>query len=267
MSDRPVTAASVRQDLLDEQADLDAIVSPLDPADWELATPSPGWSIRDQIGHLAYFDRTAATAIVDVERFRAERDELVRLLDDPAGADEASLAEARAMTPSELLEHWRTGRRDLADAAARLEDDTRVEWYGPSMSSKSFLTARLMEAWAHGQDIVDTLGVERAPTDRLRHIAQLGYITRKWTYANRGLEMPEGEVRVELTAPSGDTWIWGPESADSSVSGSALDFCLVTSQRRNVSDTDLAVDGHAATDWLAKAQLFAGPATDPPPPR
>ena len=46
------------------------------------------------------------------------------------------------------------------------------------MGAKSFLTARLMEAWAHGQDICDTVGVEREPTDRLRHIAQLGYIPR-----------------------------------------------------------------------------------------
>ncbi len=267
MNDGPVTAASVRQDLLDEQTDLDAIVAVLTPDQWGLATPSPGWSIRDQIGHLAYFDRAAAAAIVDVERFRVMRDELIRLLAGPDGADDATLAEARTMSPEDLLAHWRAGRATLADAAATLADDTRIEWYGPSMGSKSFLTARLMEAWAHGQDIADTVGVERPATDRLRHIAQLGYITRSWTYANRGLEMPVGEVRVELTAPSGATWIWGPDAADSTVRGSALDFCLVTSQRRNVADTDLEVSGHAARDWLEKAQLFAGPPSDPPSPR
>ena len=58
------------------------------------------------------------------------------------------------------------------------------------MGAKSFLTARLMEVWAHGQDIVDTVGARRAPTDRLRHIAQLGFITRGWTYINRGLDVP-----------------------------------------------------------------------------
>lgn len=266
MSDTPVTAASVRLDLLAEQDDLDAIVAPLAPEQWELMTPSPGWSIRDQIGHLTYFDRAAAAAVVDVERFRTMRDELIGHLADPEGADAATLSQARAMTPTELLDHWRAGRRELADAASTLTDDTRIEWYGPSMGSKSFLTARLMEAWAHGQDIADTLGVDRTPTDRLRHIAQLGYITRGWTYANRGQEMPDGDVRVELTAPSGDRWVWGSDHAESTVVGSAFDFCLVTSQRRNVADTDLEVVGHAARDWLEKAQLFAGPPTDPPAP-
>lgn len=266
MSDALVTAASVRQDLLAEQADLDAIVAALTPGQWELATPSPGWSIRDQIGHLAYFDRAAAAAIVDVELFRTMRDDLVGHLADPQDADAATLGKARAMAAIDLLEYWQAGRRELADAAATLTDDTRVEWYGPSMGSKSFLTARLMEAWAHGQDIADTLGVERTPTDRLRHIAQLGYITRGWTYANRGLEMPDGDVRVELTAPSSSRWVWGPDGADSTVVGTALDFCLVTSQRRNVADTDLTVTGHAACDWLEKAQLFAGPPSDPPAP-
>ena len=31
-------------------------------------------------------------------------------------------------------------------------------WYGPSMSARSFVTARLMETWAHGMDVADALG-------------------------------------------------------------------------------------------------------------
>ncbi len=267
MSHAPVTAADVRRDLLAEQADLDAVVAGLAPDQWTLATPSPGWSIADQIGHLAYFDRAAAAAIVDVERFRAMRDELIESLTDPDQADEATLSETRAMTPADLLHHWRMARRKLADAAATLNDETRIEWYGPSMGSKSFLTARLMEAWAHGHDIAETVGADVEPTDRLHHIAQLGYITRKWTYLNRGLEMPPGDVRVELVSPSGAQWDWGPKGAESTVRGTALDFCLVTSQRLHLDDTDLDVVGHAARDWLEKAQLFAGPPSDPPPPR
>ena len=85
------------------------------------------------------------------------------------------------------------------------------------MGAKSFLTARLMEAWAHGQDIIDTLDkagiahAERPATDRLRHIAQLGFITHKWSYINRQMDAPTAPVRVELIAPSGDTWTFGPD--------------------------------------------------------
>ena len=137
------------------------------------------------------------------------------------------------------------------------------------MGAKSFLTARLMEAWAHGQDIVDAISTNggdatREPTDRLRHISQLGFITRGWTYINRGLDVPSTPVRVELTSPSGDTWSFGPDDAAESVVGPALDFCLVTTQRRHVDDTDLVVTGDSARDWMEKAQLFAGPPSDGP---
>ena len=126
-----------------------------------------------------------------------------------AADDRGALTLHRHLSPSELLEIWRANRRRLADASATLDDGTRVAWYGPSMERKSFLTARLME-WAHGQDVADALGVERAATDRLRHIARLGVITRGWSYRNRGLEPPPGDVRVELTGPSGRGGASGP---------------------------------------------------------
>ena len=132
------------------------------------------------------------------------------------------------------------------------------------MSGRSFLTARLMEVWAHGQDIVDTVGATRPSTDRLRHIAQLGFITRGWTYMNRGLDVPSTPVRVELTSPSGETWSFGPDDAAESIVGPAEDFCLVTTQRRHVDDTALVVTGPSARDWMEKAQLFAGPPSEGP---
>jgi uncharacterized protein (TIGR03084 family) len=251
----------VLADLRAEQQALDDIVAGLDAEQWQLPTPSPGWNVADQIGHLTYFDRNAALAITDQPAFQ---DAMHALLG--SGGDDMTLGPYRAMSPDELLAAWRSGREELAAAAATLANDTRIAWYGPSMGSKSFLTARLMEAWAHGQDVVDAVGATREPTDRLRHIAQLGFITRGWTYVNRGLEVPSTPVRVELTSPSGETWAFGPEDATESIVGPALDFCLVTTQRRHVDDTDLVVTGDSARDWMEKAQLFAGPASDGPPP-
>ena len=173
----------------------------------------------------------------------------------------------REMAPDQLLDRWRSNRAALAQASATLADDTRISWYGPSMGAKSFLTARLMECWAHGQDVADALGVDRVPTDRLRHIAQLGFITRGWSYLNRGLEPPTVPVRVELAAPSGDTWEFGPGDAGESIVGPAADFCLVVTQRRHADDTGLAVTGASARQWMDKAQAYAGPASDGPSPR
>jgi uncharacterized protein (TIGR03084 family) len=253
--------SEVLADLLAEQHALDDIVAALTPEHWAMPTPSPGWTVADQIGHLTYFDHNAALAITDPAAFQEAMHALLG-----SGGDDMTLGPSRAMSPDELLAAWRAGREELALAASTLANDTRIAWYGPSMGSKSFLTARLMEVWAHGQDIVDAVGATRVPTDRLRHIAQLGFITRGWTYVNRGLEAPSTPVRVELTSPSGETWSFGPDDAVESIVGPALDFCLVTTQRRHVDDTDLAVTGDSARDWMEKAQLFAGPPSDGPPP-
>ena len=263
--------ADLLQDLLDEQASLDEIVAPLDAGDWDRATPSPRWSVTDQIGHLCYFDVAAALAIRDPDAFSAEAKRLMEasLVSETSG-DDFTLGDFRRLPPADRLERWRQGRAELAAAAGTLGERDRVSWYGPSMGAKSFVTARLMEAWAHGTDVCDAVHAHREPTHRLRHVAQLGYITRAWTYINRGEPAPTGDVLVELTAPSTNTsteiWTWGDAAAaeDNAVSGSALDFCLVVTQRRHVADTGLEVTGEHATDWLSKAQAFAGPPTDGP---
>jgi uncharacterized protein (TIGR03084 family) len=252
----------VADDLQAEQDALDDIVSALTDEQWALPTPSPGWSIADQIGHLTYFDGTAALAIRAPDAFTASALALFE-----GGVDLDALTLRRDLSPPDLLAAWRGNRRELREQSATLEDGERVVWYGPSMGAKSFLTARLMECWAHGQDVVDALGATRPATDRLRHIAQLGFITRGWTYANRGVEAPAGDVRVELTAPSGDVWRYGADDAADLVTGPAADFCLVVTQRRHVDDTSLDVKGHVARDWMEKAQAFAGAATDGPAPR
>ena len=256
--------ADLLEDLLDEQASLDEIVAPLNDRDWDLPTPSPRWSVTDQIGHLCYFDGAAAQAIRDPESFSSEARRMMEasLVSETSG-DDFTLGEFRTLSVGDRLERWRSNRRTLAEAAGTLGERDRVSWYGPSMGAKSFVTARLMEVWAHGTDVCDTVGAHREPTHRLRHVAQLGYITRAWTYINRGHPAPEADVWVELTAPSGEIWTWGDADAagDNAVRGPALDFCRVVTQRRHVADTGLEVTGEHAADWLSKAQAFAGPPT------
>jgi uncharacterized protein (TIGR03084 family) len=251
----------VAADLQAEQDALDAVVATLTEEQWRLATPSPGWTVADQIGHLTYYDGAAVSAIEDPPAFK---ESVAELFSDPGRIDELTLH--RQLASPDLLDAWRATRRRLARAAASLDDGQRIAWYGPSMGAKSFLTARLMECWAHGQDVVEAVGARRRATDRLRHIAQLGFITRRWSYVNRGAERPPGDVRVDLVGPSGDVWRFGPDDAVDVVRGPAEDFCLVVTQRRHVDDTALQVTGPLARDWLAKAQAFAGPPTDGPVP-
>ena len=257
--------SEVLTDLSAEQAALEEVLSQLTESQWAVVTASPRWDVTDQVAHLTYFDHAAATAIRDGEGFAVLAKALWNsAADGDLGVDAHTLDPVRNLPVDQRLTAWRAGRDELADAAAELRDDARVRWYGPSMGAKSFLTARLMECWAHGQDIVDAVGADRVPTDRLRHIAQLGFITRGWTYASRKLEMPTDEVRVSLQSPSGEKWTWGPVDAECSVVGSAEDFCGVVTQRRQLQDTGLLVAGEAALDWMMMAQVFAGPPTTGP---
>jgi uncharacterized protein (TIGR03084 family) len=252
----PVSMAALVADLAAESADLTRVLVPLAPADWELPTPAAGWAIRDQVSHLAFFDQAATLAATDPERFRREAD---RLMGDGADFTEAVARDFRHLPPGELLEWLATAREEYLATFARLPPSTRLPWYGPPMSAASSVTARLMETWAHGQDVADTLGLARPATGRLRNIAHLGVATMAFSFTVRGQPVPAAPVRVELAAPDGSTWSWGPPDAADRVRGDALDFCLLVTQRRHPADTGLSVTGPVAAAWLNLAQAFAGP--------
>jgi uncharacterized protein (TIGR03084 family) len=265
LDDSSQELAALREDLIAEQRALDDIVANISDEQWRSMTPSPGWSVIDQIGHLTYFDQSAALAIKDANAFQQSVKELMDAA-SPNELDEYTLRSFRALSPLDVLETWRGGRAILAAATATLRDDARVPWYGPSMGAKSFLSARLMETWAHGTDVADALGATLPASDRLRHVAQLGFNTRKWSYLVRGEDAPEGTVRLVLDSPSGDLWTWGPSDADDVIRGSAEEFCLVATQRRHLDDTSLEY-GDLGHEWLVRAQAFAGGPTTGPSPR
>jgi uncharacterized protein (TIGR03084 family) len=252
---------AVVADLTDESCSLDAIVAALADGDWRRNTPAAGWTIAHQIAHLAWTDRATLVAINDPEQFAAH---VARAFAAPATfVDEG--AEQTLAAPAALLETWRAGRAELARALVGVPAGQKIPWYGLSMSPTSMATARIMETWAHGLDVADALGITPEPTDRLRHIAFLGHRTLAYSFLANGRPSPTEPVRLELTgpAPAPDgaqpQWTFGPEQASNRVSGPALDFCLLVTQRRNRADLDLTAQGPVADEWLGIAQCFAGP--------
>ena len=223
--------------------------------DWARETPLNGWTVKDEIAHIAYFDMFARLSATDKEAFEKE---MTRLAQDFEHLFEISLQPGRSKSNTGLLEWWRDERKAMIEAYIRLDPKERLPWHIP-MSARSSATARLMETWAHGQDVVDALGVERKPTDRLKHVAHLGVATFGWSFQCRGLEKPEQDVRVSLNGPAGDLWAWGPAGTADVIQGDALDFCLVVTQRRHYLDTGLTVNGKTAEEWMTLAQAFAGP--------
>ncbi|MFH9014770.1 TIGR03084 family metal-binding protein [Streptomyces sp. NPDC017943] len=247
---------SVIDDLREESEELDALVAGLDPGRWSLATPAPGWTVAHQIAHLAWTDHSALLAVTDAGAFHAL---VEKALAAPGTFVDEGAEEGASLPPAELLTRWREGRTALERALRAAPAKARFPWYGPPMLAASMATARLMETWAHGQDVADTLGVVRPPTDRLRHVAWLGVRTRDFAYGVHGLTPPAAPFRVELHAPSGEVWAYGPEDAPQRVTGSAVDFCLLVTQRAHRADLALRADGPDADRWLDIAQAFAGP--------
>jgi uncharacterized protein (TIGR03084 family) len=129
-------------------------------------------------------------------------------------------------------------------------------WFGSQVTAALMAPLRLMETWAHGQDIVDAVGAARRPTGRLRHVAALGVVGRELSFHAAELPLPAEPFLVELTGPDGQIWAWGPEDARQRVHGSALDFCLRVTQRRSRSETGLVAVGADAQQWLDIARVF-----------
>jgi uncharacterized protein (TIGR03084 family) len=246
----------ILDDLAVEQEALDALVAGLPTAQWDLITPAEPWTIRDQIGHLAFFDEKAALSARDPDGFASDMNSIATI-----GIDafmDGHIERGRAGSPAELLAWWRRARSDLLDALAGCDPEERLLWYGPPMRAASSAVARLMETWAHGLDVADTLGIRRQPTDRLFHVADLGVRTFRFAFENRRMPTPAAKVRVALRGVSGNLRVWNDECTDS-VTGPVEDFCMVIAQRRNLADTHLVCEGPLAREWMTIAQVFAGP--------
>ena len=249
-------AGPIVGDLAAESDALDELVASLPETRWRAPTPAAGWTIAHQIGHLVWTDRGSLTSITDEAAFA---DLLSTAAADPTGFVNAA-ADAEAGRPAaELLDDWRSTRRQLHTELLAVPSDRKLMWFGPPMSPASMATARLMETWAHGLDVADTLGVHRQPTARLRSIAHLGVRTRDYAFAVNELPPPADPFRVELRAPDGSTWAWGPPDAAQRITGSAEAFCYLVTQRRPASSLDVVAAGGDAKRWLTIAQAFAGP--------
>ncbi|HWJ10309.1 MAG TPA: TIGR03084 family metal-binding protein [Nocardioides sp.] len=252
----------VLADLAAEGDQLRAAVAGLDADGWRMLTPAEGWDIATTIAHLLWTDEVAVLAAgASTDEGKQAWDAVVLLaIEDPTGFVDKEALRIGELPADELLARWDAARTALVDTLRAHPDGQKLPWFGPPMSPTSMATARFMETWAHALDVYDALGTRPEVTDRIRHVAHIGVRTRNFAYANNGLEAPAEELRVELTAPSGATWTWGPDDARQKVTGSAYDFCQLATQRVHRDDTDLVAVGEDAETWLTIAQAFAGPA-------
>lgn len=240
MEDRALLA-----DLGAEQQVLDDLLRDLADAQWEAATPARGWTVRDSVAHLTLAELLAHASVVDDR--------------DPVGSGPFPFVPPP--TPRALLDAWRVARRATFDAFAARADRDRVPWGGRRMAVRSLATARLMETWAHGLDCFAAAGVEPIDTDRLVHVARLGWrsLPAAFAVAGESPPAPPEHLRLELRAPSGAAWELGPDAdaATAVVRGDAAVWCRVVTHRwRSTVPPPLRCDGALAVASMRVARAF-----------
>jgi uncharacterized protein (TIGR03084 family) len=250
----------VLDDFTAEQTDLYQLLVSLSDGEWRRPTPAAGWDVRDQVSHLAHTEELALdTAENGPHSLSAE---IERYGGDGQAMLDAGVDRGRAMTPTEALDWWWTAAARNREGLAALDSSVRVPW-GLGMGWRAFVTARLMEHWAHGLDV--RAGVNRPGTDtaRLRHVAWIGVNAVPYALAVAGVEPPAGRVlRVELVPPPGagepgEVWAFGPEDATDRITGPAGEWCRRAVQRATRAETPgLVADGPLAELALEHARAF-----------
>ena len=203
----------VATDLVAEQQALDDVVAGLSADEWPTPTPSPGWTVADQIGHLTYFDRTARLAIADPDAFAdASPATCWPSSATPRRWRQVTLGDYRAMATGELLAAWRRGRAELdrrrPSAAAGC----------PRRVVRTVDEHALVPDGAADGDVGPRSGRRRRR--RRRAAGDRPAASRRPARRDHPrVELPQPRTRrarratcgVELAAPSGDEWTWGSD--------------------------------------------------------
>jgi len=249
-----------------ESEALHTLVGPLDDRALDQKTSFKDWTIATVIRHLHVWNLAAEMSLKADGSFQAYYARLAEHLGKGGKMSAFETEWLNGLAGRALVAAWKDGFAATAERFSSADPAARVKWAGPDMSVRSSLTARLMETWAHGQEVYDALGQVRRNADRIRNIVVLGNNTYGWTFKVRGEAPPSPRPHLRLTAPSGELWTYNDPSEAELIEGLAEEFCQVVTQTRNIADTGLKVVGPNATNWMSKAQCFAGAAEPPPSP-
>ncbi|MHB8681382.1 MAG: maleylpyruvate isomerase family mycothiol-dependent enzyme [Acidimicrobiales bacterium] len=239
-------ARDVFDDLEEETARLEAIFEGLADEQWEAPSGAPGWRICDVALHLAQSDElVAATIDSGTSALR------------PDGHEETSvdvlietMVQAQRTDASTVLPRFKAARRAALTALRAADPDTAVAWAATPLRPRTLATTRLAEHWSHGLDVTVPLGIEFPDTDRLWHVARLGYRTLPYAFGLRGKQAPV--LFCRLTGPGGDEWTFGEPDAPAVVTGPAGEFCRVGARRLAPGDSHLQ-SGGSVPDAAAEA--------------
>jgi len=249
----PTGVADLLDDLRAEQRELQDRLRSIEPDAWLSPTPARGWDVRDTVAHLADTDEMAIATATGAPGSINDR-----AASAASGEDLTyrGVLYGRRRTGPEVLAWWESTTAAERQMFEALDPAKRVPW-GIGMRAPSFVTARLMETWAHVLDVHAAIGAEPVDTDRLAHVAWLATRALPYAYTVAGREPPADPLRVELTLPSGAEWSYGPADAANRITGPAGEYCRLFVHRMTLADArNVHAVGPAAGDALTVARAF-----------
>jgi uncharacterized protein (TIGR03083 family) len=157
-------ASSISKDriveaLREEWTSLGALLAELSDDEWELPTPLPGWSVKDNVAHIVGTEAMlAGEPGPDVE---IDREANPHVRNDIGVFNEQWVEAMRPVPPSEVRARFDdiTTRR-LATLDAMSEDEWNAESFTPAGKDTfgRFMQIRVFDCWLHEQDIRDATG-------------------------------------------------------------------------------------------------------------
>jgi uncharacterized protein (TIGR03084 family) len=241
---------TVVDDLVAEAMRLESILGLLTEAQWLTESAADGWSVADVVLHLAQSDEGV---VASVGGANPRGDTAVV---DPVDDWAARMVHAERAAPTQVFTRWRHARDAAAEALRAADPQAPLQWVTGPVKPATLATTRLAEYWAHGLDITGPLDVDFPDTSRLRHIAWLAHRTLPYALSLAG--EPPAPVRCSLTAPDEvTTWTFGPDDAESEISGPAGAFCRVAAQRLDPTTSGLQATGPHGTTALRVIRTYA----------
>jgi uncharacterized protein (TIGR03084 family) len=245
--------AALLDDLAEEQRALLDVLQSVSGDDWYAPTPAKGWDVRDTVAHLADTDGIAVDTCTGGPR---PLNDFARTLSSSDDVTLWGVLHGRRRSGAEVLAWWETAQTAEREVLASLDPSVRVPW-GLGMRVSSFITARLMETWAHGLDVRSTLGVAAPDAPRLRNVAWLAIRALPYAFTVAGVEPPGRPIRFELAGPAGEVWTFGPPDVPDVIRGDGGEFCRVFVQRLARADAStLIAEGDAADAALDVARAY-----------
>lgn len=139
------------QELMEQVwSSLEEVCSQLDDADWNRPTDCPGWSVKDQLAHIAGIEaRLIGRAGAPGQPVQAPH---VR---NPLGAvNEQEIDWRRSRSPQELLEEYREVTAERAKALADIEDwSAKAHGVLGEAPMTEIVSVRVLDVFYHEQDI------------------------------------------------------------------------------------------------------------------